>query len=131
MAVKTIIIIQGMHKAIKDVAKKNMTTVLGVTRRVIIEYIMDEHTREECNKKIDPYAPPFWYIYTLEDVNGIKKLGNDFFKPSRFGLKLDDKISKELDKYAKEINMKANNLIVCLLDIMLSKPNNINFNLRI
>lgn len=131
MVVKTIIIIQGMHKAIKDVAKKNMTTVLGVTRRVIIEYIMDEHTREECNKKINPYAPPFWYIYTLEDVNGIKKLGNDFFKPSRFGLKLDDKISKELDKYAKEINMKANNLIVCLLDIMLSKSNNINFNLRI
>ena len=84
-----------------------------------------------CNKKIDPYAPPFWYIDTLEDVNGIKKLGNDFFKPSRFGLKLDDKISKELDKYAKEINMKANNLIVCLLDIMLSKSNNINFNLRI
>ena len=131
MTVKTIIIIQGMHNAIKKKKKKNMTTVLGVTRRVIIEYIMDEHTREECNKKIVPYAPPFWFIYTLEDVNGIKKLGNDFFKPSRFGLKLDDKISKELDKYAKEINMKANNLIVCLLDIMLSKSNNINFNLRI
>lgn len=131
MAVKTIIIIQGMHNAIKNVAEKNMTTVLAVTRRVIIEYIIDEHTREECNKKIDPYTPPFWYIDNSEDVNEIKKLGNDFFKPSRFGLKLDDKISKELDKYAKEINMKANNLIVCLLDIMLSKSNNINFNLRI